>query len=190
MVYLRLGTNKTPYEWWEGKKSTAKYFHVFGSKCFILRDRENLCKFDRKSDEGIFLGYSSSSRAYQVYNKKTETVMETINVVVDDSPNAPCEWEVQIVEDGKEVAAKKTSEDLGKHSDTVGTEEPSTPKPKMITTEPASRLRLNHPEENILGDLNKGKRLRSRVINQVSYTCYLSKLEPKNMKEAPMIKAG
>jgi hypothetical protein len=83
-VYLRPETNKTPYEIWRGKKPTVKYFQTFGSKCYILRDRENLGKFDTKSDEGIFLGYSTNSRAYKVFNKRTETMMESINVVVDD----------------------------------------------------------------------------------------------------------
>ena len=41
-------------------------------------------KFDSRSDEIIFLGYSSTSKAYQVYNKKTKKVMETINVVTDE----------------------------------------------------------------------------------------------------------
>jgi hypothetical protein len=62
----------------------VKYFRTFGSKCYILCDRENLGKFDPKSDEGIFLGYSSTSRAYRVFNKRTENVMESINVVIDD----------------------------------------------------------------------------------------------------------
>jgi hypothetical protein len=69
-VYLRPETNKTPYKIWRGKKPTVKYFKTFGSKCYILRDRENLGKFDTKSDEGIFLGYSTNSRAYRVFNKK------------------------------------------------------------------------------------------------------------------------
>jgi hypothetical protein len=83
-VYLRFETNKTPYEIWRGKKPTIKHFRVFGSKCYILRDRENIYKFDVKSDEGIFLGYSSNSRAYRVFNERTGTIMESINVVVDD----------------------------------------------------------------------------------------------------------
>ena len=41
-------------------------------------------KSDSRSDEIIFLGYSSTSKAYQVYNKKTKKVMETINVVTDE----------------------------------------------------------------------------------------------------------
>jgi hypothetical protein len=83
-VYLRPEASKTPIEIWRGKKPIVKYFRTFGSKCYILRDRENLGKFDPKSDEGIFLGYSSTSRAYRVFNKRTETVMESINVVIDD----------------------------------------------------------------------------------------------------------
>jgi len=38
---------------------------------------------DPKSDEGIFLGYSTNSRAYRVYNSRTQVVMESINVVID-----------------------------------------------------------------------------------------------------------
>jgi hypothetical protein len=44
----------------------------------------NLGKFDAKSDKGIFLGYSSTSRACKVFRKRTATVMESINVVIDD----------------------------------------------------------------------------------------------------------
>ena len=61
-----------------------KYFRVFHSDCYILRDRENLEKFDAKSDKGFFLGYSTSSRAYKVYNLKTKTVMESANVVINE----------------------------------------------------------------------------------------------------------
>ena len=42
-------------------------------------------KFDTQSDEGIFLGYSSTSKAYRVFNKRTRKVMETINVVIDEA---------------------------------------------------------------------------------------------------------
>ena len=41
-------------------------------------------KFDSRSDEEIFLGYSSTSKAYWVYNKRTMKVMETVNVVIDE----------------------------------------------------------------------------------------------------------
>ena len=66
-VYFRPDSKKTPYELWRGKKPVVKYFRIFGSDCYILRDIENLEKFDAKSDKGYFLGYSSTSRAYRVY---------------------------------------------------------------------------------------------------------------------------
>ena len=80
-----MGTKKTAYEIWNEKKPRVKYFRVFGSKCYILNDRENIGKFDAKSDEGIFLGYFTTSRAYRVFNKKTKTVMESINIKIDDA---------------------------------------------------------------------------------------------------------
>ena len=84
-VYFRPGTKKTPYELWKGRKPNVKYFRIFGSTCFILKDRENVGKFDSRSDEGIFLRYSSTSEAYWVYNKRTMKVMETVNVVINES---------------------------------------------------------------------------------------------------------
>lgn len=68
-VYLRPRTTKTAYEIWNDRKPNINYFRVFGSPCYILRDTENIGKFDSKSDEATFLGYSLRSRAYRVYNK-------------------------------------------------------------------------------------------------------------------------
>ena len=84
-IFFRVGTNKTAYEIWNGKKPRVKYFRMFGSKWYILNDRENLGKFYAKSDEGIFLGYSTTSQAYRVFNKRTKIVMKSINVKIDDA---------------------------------------------------------------------------------------------------------
>ena len=46
---------KTPYELFRERKPNSSYFHHFGCKCFVLNnDKDNLGKFDAKSDEGIF----------------------------------------------------------------------------------------------------------------------------------------
>ena len=90
-VYFRLGTKKTPYELWKGRKPNVKYFRIFGSTCFILKDRENVGKFDSRSNEGIFLGYCSTSKAYRVYNKRIMKLMETVNVVIDESSDSSFE---------------------------------------------------------------------------------------------------
>ena len=52
-----------------GRKPNLKYLRTFGSECYILMDGENLGKFDAKFDISIFLGYSTTSKAYRVYNQ-------------------------------------------------------------------------------------------------------------------------
>ena len=78
----------TPYEIWNGRNPNLSYFHIFGSVCYSLNDQKQHDKLDAKSDEGVLLGYSNNSRAYQVYNKITRTIMESANVVVDDFKEA------------------------------------------------------------------------------------------------------
>jgi len=60
----------------ENKKPNISYLSPFGIQCFILNNTENLEKLDSKSDEGIFLGYSKTSKAYRVYNFWTSLVEE------------------------------------------------------------------------------------------------------------------
>ena len=76
---------KTPYEMVKNKKPNLKYFHIFGCKCFVLKTHpEHLKKFDLKDDEGIFVGYPLSTKAFRVYNLRTKVVMESIHVSFDD----------------------------------------------------------------------------------------------------------
>ncbi|KAH9697097.1 hypothetical protein KPL71_023471 [Citrus sinensis] len=61
---------------------------------------DNLGKFDPKSDVGIFLGYSNSSKAYRVYNKRTLVVEESMHVTFDESN--PSSTEKVVVDDNAE----------------------------------------------------------------------------------------
>jgi len=84
-VLIRPVLKLTPYENFKGRKPNFSYFKAFGCTCFILNNgKSNLVKFDPKADEGIFLGYSSTSKAYQVYNKRTLTIEESIHVAFDE----------------------------------------------------------------------------------------------------------
>nr|KAJ0209246.1 hypothetical protein LSAT_V11C400222660 [Lactuca sativa] len=74
-----------PYEIINNRKPNVKFFHIFGSRCFIFNSKENRNKFDVKADEGIFLGYSLSSKAYRVLNKRSKTIEETYYVTFDEN---------------------------------------------------------------------------------------------------------
>ena len=77
--------NKTPYELWNSKTPNISYFRVFGCKCYILNTKDYLGKFASKMDVGVFLGYSNSSKAYRVFNKRTLVVEESMHVTFDET---------------------------------------------------------------------------------------------------------
>nr|GEZ30564.1 hypothetical protein [Tanacetum cinerariifolium] len=52
----------------------------------IIRDGENLDKMKGKGDACIFVRYSTQSRAYRVFNKRTRVIVETIHVNFDELP--------------------------------------------------------------------------------------------------------
>ena len=79
-----MNKDKTPYELWYGRPSLVKYFKVFGSNCYIKRSEDDLGKFDSRTNEGIFLGYSSTKNAYRCYNKRLQKIIEIADVKVDD----------------------------------------------------------------------------------------------------------
>nr|GFA45682.1 retrovirus-related Pol polyprotein from transposon TNT 1-94 [Tanacetum cinerariifolium] len=77
---------KTPYHIINDRKLSVKFFHIFGSLCYIVRDGENLDKIKEKGDACIFVGYSIQSRAYRVFNKRTRVIVETIHVNFNELP--------------------------------------------------------------------------------------------------------
>nr|GFC87447.1 retrovirus-related Pol polyprotein from transposon TNT 1-94 [Tanacetum cinerariifolium] len=77
---------KAPYHIINYWKPSIKFFHIFGSLCYIVRDGENLDKMKEKGDACIFVGYSTQSRAYMVFNKRTRVIVETIHVNFNELP--------------------------------------------------------------------------------------------------------
>ena len=127
--------------------------------------------------------------------------METVNVVIDESSYFG--FEKGIEEFPKEILPpelKEVQEIV--EQEPVSTSTPGTPSvvedsvdiPTSLDSEsheekgPSSRIKLNHPPEVIVGNMNE-LTLRKRIVdkciaNFVSYSCYLSQVEPKKVKEA------
>ncbi|CAJ2635655.1 unnamed protein product [Trifolium pratense] len=179
-VTLRSGTTTTLYELWKERKPTVKHFHVFGSKCYILSDREPRTKMDPKSDEGIFLGYSTNSRAYRVYNNRTKTMMESINVVIDDTSS-------ETAEDDTEDATTSITGGVDCEITNESKNDTEVTAPEQISATPkkgpSTRTQKNHPTDLIIGNPNQGITTR-RTLDLVTNACFVSKFEPKNVKEA------
>ncbi|GKE81288.1 ribonuclease H-like domain-containing protein, partial [Tanacetum coccineum] len=79
---------KTTYELIYGRTPLIDFMKPFGCPVTILNTRDHLGKFDRKDDEGFFVGYSVTSKTIKVFNKRTRIVEETLNIrFLENAPN-------------------------------------------------------------------------------------------------------
>ncbi|GJT71666.1 retrovirus-related pol polyprotein from transposon TNT 1-94 [Tanacetum coccineum] len=88
---IRHRYNKTPYELMQDKKPDLSFFHVFGALCYPTNDNDDLGKLDAKADIGIFVGYAPAKKAFRIYNKRTQKIIETIHVTFDELPSMASE---------------------------------------------------------------------------------------------------
>nr|GEU62644.1 hypothetical protein [Tanacetum cinerariifolium] len=88
-VLVNKSKNKTPYELFNGRSPAIGFLKPFGYYVMIFNTLDNLGKFEAKGDEGSFIGYSMSSKAFRVFNKRTKRVEE--NLHVDFLENKPIE---------------------------------------------------------------------------------------------------
>ena len=139
---------KTPYELWKGRPALVKYFTIFGSKCFIKINDDSPRKIDSWVDEGIFLRYSTRSKAYKCYNNRLRKIVERIDVKIDESL---LEKEIEdhevdplIEENGEEP--EKEEKDQEKQKEKEPSQTPS--KVKF--------LQKHHSKEQIIGNADEG----------------------------------
>ncbi|GJW15891.1 retrovirus-related pol polyprotein from transposon TNT 1-94 [Tanacetum coccineum] len=174
-ILIRPILGKTPYEIFRGRKPSLEYFKVFGSKCFILNTKDYLTKFDPKSYEGVFLGYSQNSKAYVVLNKHSMKVEESLNVTFDESP-PPTKLSPLVDDDvGEEEAIKRNT----KVVNNINEEDESIEVDEIVNIKESK----NHPLDQVIGNLNQ-RTLRSQAQNHSNFFCFISTIEPKNINEA------
>ncbi|GJZ72979.1 putative ribonuclease H-like domain-containing protein [Tanacetum coccineum] len=70
------------------RKPALSFMRPFGCPVTILNTIDHLGKFDGKADEGFFVGYSTNSKAFRVFNNKTRIVEENMHIKFrEDTPN-------------------------------------------------------------------------------------------------------
>ncbi|WVZ54674.1 LOW QUALITY PROTEIN: hypothetical protein U9M48_005438 [Paspalum notatum var. saurae] len=87
-IFLRAFLGKTSYELRFGRQPSINHLRPFGCRCFVLKKAGHMDKFESRCLDGIFLGYSSSSRAFRVWILETRRVEETCEVSFDET--MPC----------------------------------------------------------------------------------------------------
>ncbi|GJW81596.1 ribonuclease H-like domain-containing protein [Tanacetum coccineum] len=81
-----LANSKLPTTFWAEAVNTAcrkpalSFMRLFGCLVTILNTIDHLGKFNRKADEGFFIGYNTNSKAFRVFNSRTRIVEENLHV--------------------------------------------------------------------------------------------------------------
>nr|XP_009587335.1 uncharacterized protein LOC104085085 [Nicotiana tomentosiformis] len=186
---------KTPYELWKGKKPNIGYFHPFGSKCFIQNNgKDNIGKFDPRSDEGIFIGYSINSRSFRVYNKRTLAVEDSVHVIFDEN-NSVAEKEITAGDEDTSQEVSQTNKPQ-KSIDIPAILKESTNEPVIIPAEPQKesttstvgtqpnelRSEPEYPKKFIIGDPREGIKTRGSLKKKANIAL-ISQVEPKKVDE-------
>ncbi|GJZ43900.1 retrovirus-related pol polyprotein from transposon TNT 1-94 [Tanacetum coccineum] len=137
--------------------------------------KDYLTKFDLKSYEGVFLGYSQDSKAYVVLNKHTMKVNESVNVTFDESP-PPTKLSPLVDDDvGEEEAIKRNTKVVNNNNE----EDESIEVDEIVNIKESK----NHPLDQVIGNINQ-RTLRSQAQNHSNFFCFISTIEPKDVKEA------
>jgi hypothetical protein len=194
--------NKTPYEIYNGRKPSVEHLHAFGTKCFVHNNGKNkLNTFDEKADEGIFLGYSKTSAAFRVYNRRTLLVEESAHVVFDEHNSSEKEsilgrmkeLSIEDQKDQSEVSEsgihrtlidqqERISFNLAPDSDTSEPEQIIDPAENQTVNVPDISWLKDHPSQQIIGTISEGVKTRRQL--QSMQSCFLSTIEPKKIEEA------
>jgi len=152
---------------------------------FVLNNgKDNLGKFDSKSDEGIFLGYSLNSKAFQIYNKRTMIIEESIHVAFDKTN--PIRLRKEILDDITDSLrdmhihekGHKGKGDGNNKDSQINENQTNVDLPKEWQT---SRYR---PLDNIIGNISKGVTTWHSLKNACNNMAFVSLIESKNINEA------
>nr|GEY51673.1 hypothetical protein [Tanacetum cinerariifolium] len=184
---------KTPYHIINDRKPLVKFIYIFGSICYIVRDGENLDKMKKKGDECIFMGYSTQSRAYRVFNKRTRVIMESIHVVpkssvvsAADAPNQQTYAENDQVADDEFINIFSTP--VQDQRDTSSRHVNSSNMHTFYQQYPSEhRWTKDHQLEQVIGNPSQSVRTRRQLESDAEMCMFaltVSRTEPKNIKEA------
>jgi len=67
--------NHTPFEAWYGYKPYLNFLKVIGCLCFTYVPHVKRDKLDKKAVQGIFISYSTISKAYKVFQPETGNIV-------------------------------------------------------------------------------------------------------------------
>nr|GEV74162.1 retrovirus-related Pol polyprotein from transposon TNT 1-94 [Tanacetum cinerariifolium] len=176
--------DKTPYELINKRKPNIKFFYVFGYRCYLLNDYDDVGKLKEKKDIGVFVGYSKESATFSVYNKYTRKIHESVNVNFDEIS------EMTSKQFSLEPANVETSNnEISSHEEVFqesseSFQEESSSSSLNDDVQQSLKETKDHPLYKIISDPKSSVRTRGQLANSCLFSCLLSSIEPDNVAEA------
>nr|GEW52413.1 Gag-Pol polyprotein [Tanacetum cinerariifolium] len=181
----------------KGMKFLNKTLHVYFAAEGINHqtDGENLDKMKEKGDACIFVGYSTQSRAYRVFNKRTRVIMETIHVNFDELPHMASDHNINQAETVEDNAKVEDDEFINifctpvqDRGETPSLHVDSSNMHTFYQRHPSEhRWTKDHPLEQVIGNPSQSVRTRCQLEldgEMCMFALNVSSTEPKNIKEA------
>ena len=164
--------DKTPFEAWSGRKPSVNHLKVFGSICYAYVPKETRQKLDDSSEKCIFVGYSSHTKGYRLYNLKKKKVIICRDVIFNEK--ASWDWKQNAVQSPSielhEEVENEEHEENGEEVD-GGT-------PQQVTP-------IGSPQSQSSGSSSPSSTpIRLRSLNDVYASCNFCVTEPENFEEA------
>nr|GFA67629.1 ribonuclease H-like domain-containing protein [Tanacetum cinerariifolium] len=180
-VLVNKSQNKTPYELFNGRTLATGFLKPFRCHVMILNTLDNLRKFEAKGDEGYFIGYFMSNKAFRVFNKRTKRVKENLHVdflenkLIEKGAGPNWLFDIDTLTNSMNyvpvVSAGTTSTNfLG---DTNGVEADLSNMENNISASPTHTFRIHkdHPTNQIIGpvDTPVQTRTKSKEMEEQSF---------------------
>nr|GFB70617.1 retrovirus-related Pol polyprotein from transposon TNT 1-94 [Tanacetum cinerariifolium] len=176
---------KTPYHIINDQKPSVKFFHIFGSLCYIVRNGENLDKMKEKGDACIFMGMALEHGGLSPDPQCQENVTQADKTITtsneldllfkyaqvenDEFINIFC----TLVQDRRETSSRHVD---SSNMHTFYQHHPS-----------EHRWTKDHPLEHVIGNPSQSVRTRRQLKSDgemCMFALTVSRTEPKNIKEA------
>nr|GEY91545.1 retrovirus-related Pol polyprotein from transposon TNT 1-94 [Tanacetum cinerariifolium] len=190
---------KMTYHIINDKKPSIKHLHIFGCICYLTRDGENLDKMKEKGDLCILVGYSTQSKGYRVYFKRTRLIVKSIHIRFDEIKEMS---ETFVVNDASGLVPQRQKASDYDNSDlvpkTTFTKQKKNTYSKMnlpifsvhrykrLMSLPRTTLVI-HPLEQVHGNPSKPVQTRRQLLTDPEICMFaftVSTAESKNIKEA------
>ncbi|GJX39784.1 retrovirus-related pol polyprotein from transposon TNT 1-94 [Tanacetum coccineum] len=198
----------------QDKKPDLSFFHVFGALCYPTNDDDDLGKLDVKVDIGTFVGYAPAKKAFRIYNKRTQKIIETIHVTFDELiamaseqfssgpglhsmtpatsssglvPNRVSQKHFQVAAAPRAVVLTDSPVSTSIDQDATSTRSSLNVRQIHTLFKHIGRWTKDHPIGNIIGNPSRSISIRKKLqidAMRCYFDTFLTSVDPKNFKQA------